>query len=183
MRTLRLLTGLLVASFALSVPRAEAQQTGTRPRLTLAPEFAARLDPPSPEVPERASSLDPEIIRLQLERPPPSTLGRRNLGRWLVTVGAPLMVVGSIFAATMGSFYCYESGERSYRMAYAGGITAAVGLAFTIGGGIRLARSSVPHQHHIWGRRLGYGLASILLAGLTSSVLFAVAMPLIFGCD
>ncbi|NOY91254.1 MAG: hypothetical protein GXP55_08590 [Deltaproteobacteria bacterium] len=187
MRTpcLVLVTFALVGSFAFSAQHAEAQHASLAPPLTLAPEFAEGLDAPAPHPTSTVSisGIDPEIIRLQLERPPPSTLGRRNAGRWLVTVGAPLMLIGSIFAATLGSFYCHDTGEQVHTMAYAGGITAAVGLAFTIGGAIRLARRSVPHQRGIWGRRLGYALASILFAGLTSSVLFAAAFPQLIGCD
>jgi len=156
------------------------------PDLMMAPEFAPGLDAPLSygfASPRSTSGAEPEIVRMQLERPRIHGRGWRIGGRWLTTVGAALLASGVVAASVFRPFTCYDTGERIRSASIAGGLTAAVGLAFTIGGAIRLRRSSVGDQHNLWGRRIGYGLAGLLMASVTSSVLMSGWMANAIRCD
>lgn len=158
-----------------------AQSRTGIPELTLAQEFAAGLD--GFASPSSTSGAEPEVVRMQLERPRIEGRGWRIGGRWLVTVGSALLASGVVAASVFRPFTCWDTGERVRSTAYGGGITAAVGMAFLIGGGIRLARSSPGNQRQLGPRRLGYGLLWLILASSTMAVLTTGYVFKALGCD
>jgi len=134
------------------------------------------------EAPVSESTIDPEVVRLQGLRRRPEDPHLRMRARWLVTVGAALVASGTVVAATFGRRSdCYENHSVT-SVAVSSALVAAVGLSFTIGGGLRLAHLQSSRQSSLNARRLGHVFASLLIGATVSGLLMLANIRPIMHC-
>lgn len=143
--------------------------------LTMAAPVAAQTI--TVETPTLEELLDPERPPLRLR---PSHERRRRLAQHLLSFG-PALIAGGAMVATLMATRCYdEPPMRSPRIS--GGITAGVGLAFVLGGTIRLARLPAPSRPSRRRHAAVFTTLATVMTFVTAGVLFGANFLANLGC-